>query len=581
MERRPLSARLASSYVTWRTSGLPPQVVERAFILVLFFGSILLRLPFRADFLVNWDSVNFALATQAFDLEHHQPHPPGYIGYVVLGSALNYITGDPIVSLTLISVIAGAAAPALLFLLSCQFMPRSCAAIIAVLFALSPVVWYYSEVPLTYAVEVALALAILWTGYRARASRSVRYLLAATVLLALLGAVRQSGAILLLPLWFYIAWAFPWKVRRNALAALVVGNLIWLVPLLWLAGGPVAYLRESAKLADAVVIPVSIFTLNAWGLLRNTAFVVSGFLIGINLALVAVVISYCRGFNPITRLLCQDRAFFLLWAVPALLTYLLIHTGQLGYVLLVLPLGFLCVGTALATLTEKSHNSLKSEARYGLPRLPTLPARVVAVGALTSVLGFFFLPGVIYSVVSAEEAAVMEKLAVNASDSSESLTKARVRQFDLGRSDAHWQELVSFIHRFDPETTAVLAVPDGAGSYRQLAYYLPEYYTYGLGRDRNDNFGHLITAWGGKNTFTPDRVSKARRILPIPSRVQRLVIPDPGIYQHLKMEYLPRHQVTLESGAEVVVIQVPPMITLYSRTGKTTPGYILVGVGAS
>src|ERR687892_166449 len=183
MERATLPSSLATSVTALRTSGWPPHAVGGALALALFIGSLLLRLPFRAGSLVNWDSVNFVLGTQAFDLAHHQPHPPGYIGYVLLGSALNYITGDPIASLTLLSSVAGASATVLLFFLGSQFMPRPYAAITAVLFALSPVVWYYSEVPLTYTVEAALALAFLWTGYKARAGRSARYLLAATVLL--------------------------------------------------------------------------------------------------------------------------------------------------------------------------------------------------------------------------------------------------------------------------------------------------------------------------------------------------------------------------------------------------------------
>jgi hypothetical protein len=438
--------------------------------------------------------------------------------------------------------------------------------------------WYYSEVPLTYAVEVALALAFLWTGYKARAKVSLRYLMAATVLLALLGAVRQSGGILLLPLWFYIAWAFPWRVRRQAMAVSFIANLAWLVPLLWLAGGPIAYLGESAKLTEAVVTPVSVFALNVWGLLRNVAFIVCGFLIGINVALVAIIIAYWRGFNPIAQLLCQDRNFFLFWAAPALLVYLLIHTGQLGYVLLILPIGFLVVGTALASLIGKNQGVQRTERRKGLLlRWRTMPVGLVAVGALANVLAFFFLPGLVYNVASAEGAMVMENFAVSASGSSEGITKARARQYDLKRNDAHWQELVSFVHRFDPETALVLAVPDGAGSYRQLSYYLPEYYVYGLGRDRHGNFGQLMMARGGRETYTLDGLQTATRILPIPSKVQRLIIPDPGIFQHLKMQHLPMHKVTLYSGAEVVVVQVPPVTTLYSvNADKTIPGYFLV-----
>ena len=565
------------------TVSLPTQAGEGLILLALFIGSLLLRLPFRAGSLVNWDSVNFVLGTQAFDLAHHQPHPPGYIGYVLLGSALNYITGDPIASLTLLSSIAGALATVLLFLLGSQFMPRLYAAIGAVLFTLSPVVWYYSEVPLTYAVEAALALAFLFTGYKARASSSLKYLLLTTVLLALLGAVRQSGGALLLPLWLYIVWAFPWRVRCQMLAVLIIGNLVWLVPLLWMAGGPVAYLEEIVKLTGAVVTPVSVFTLNVWGLLRNVIFVAGGFLIGINLALVPIIMSYRRGSNPIARLMRQDRTFFLLWAIPALLIYLLIHTGQLGYVLLILPLGFLCVGTALASLAEGSPDPRRNERGNGRIGLRNFPVGLVAVGVLANVLAFFSLPGAIYAVAGTEGTTIVDNLAVSASGNSKGMTRARARQYDINRNDAHWQELIGFIHRFDPKTTAILAVPDGAGSYRQLTYYLPEYPVYGLGKDRSDNFGHLMTAQGGQDTYTIDGLDVAKWKLPIPSEVRRLVIPDAGVFDHLEVEHLPNSKATLPSGAEVVVVQVLPVTTLYSLTQEDTentenaePGYFLI-----
>jgi hypothetical protein len=81
---------------------------------LLFLLFLLIHLPMRSAYLVNWDSVNFALGLDEFDLAHHQPHPPGYIGYIVLGRLLRTITGDANSALTLLSTIAGAAAPAAL-----------------------------------------------------------------------------------------------------------------------------------------------------------------------------------------------------------------------------------------------------------------------------------------------------------------------------------------------------------------------------------------------------------------------------------------------------------------------------------
>jgi hypothetical protein len=130
---------------------------DRAVVTALFVGFFVVRLPFRAKFLVNWDAVNFALGiTESFNLQHHQPHPPGYIGYVAVGRGLAWLTGEANAGLTLMSVIAGAVAPASLYLLARRFVDRRPALIAALLFGTAPLVWYYSVVALTYIVAAAV-----------------------------------------------------------------------------------------------------------------------------------------------------------------------------------------------------------------------------------------------------------------------------------------------------------------------------------------------------------------------------------------------------------------------------------------
>jgi hypothetical protein len=86
----------------------------------------------------------------------------------------------------------------------------------ALAFGLSPVVWYYSEVALSYSTEMVLTLLFVWFGTAARRRRSPRALLAATLCLTTLGAIRQSGLAFLLPLWVFIVWPFPRPTRLRA-----------------------------------------------------------------------------------------------------------------------------------------------------------------------------------------------------------------------------------------------------------------------------------------------------------------------------------------------------------------------------
>src|SRR2546428_8827502 len=67
--------------------------------------TILSRLPYRARMLYNWDAVQFALALKEYDVGKHQPHPPGYILYVVLGRVVDAWLHDGTAAYVLLAVL--------------------------------------------------------------------------------------------------------------------------------------------------------------------------------------------------------------------------------------------------------------------------------------------------------------------------------------------------------------------------------------------------------------------------------------------------------------------------------------------
>src|SRR3712207_3696388 len=80
----------------------------------------LTRVPFARSTPINWDAVQFALALEHFDLHHHQPHPPGYLLYVLLGRAIDLLIADPALSLSLLSVLFSAISIPIFFALCCH-----------------------------------------------------------------------------------------------------------------------------------------------------------------------------------------------------------------------------------------------------------------------------------------------------------------------------------------------------------------------------------------------------------------------------------------------------------------------------
>ncbi|CAN5617991.1 hypothetical protein BH24CHL1_BH24CHL1_05690 [soil metagenome] len=505
---------------------------------LIFLGFLMLRLPFRSHYPANWDAVQLALGTQAFDLHHHQPHPPGYIGFIGLGWLMNHITGDPNTSLTILSMVAGSLAPALLYLFALRFMSRGYALVTAALFGLSPLVWYYSEVALTYAAEAAAGIAFLAFAHRGLKQVSTRDLIVAAVLLSVLGSLRQSAMLFLIPVWLYAAWQFPWRVRIGSAAVLGVTSLLWVVPLLWLSGGPNIYMEESRALAN--VIGASALSLNVTGLQMNVTFVIAGILIGANAGLLIAVAARLAGVRPLKDLDRKDKLFFLLWVLPAMVTFILGHTGQLGYILLLLPALFLLAGVSLEGLSRVTR-----PARLNVRR----PLLVISVTlfAAASAFGFLALPGAAYTHFQSRDT------------TSESNIARHLRQYDLKTSDAHWEGLAHLIGRYDPRTTVVLTTVGGpriSGSFRHVSYLLPEYRVYGLGMDTDGSFGYMFTAQHGRSDYSVEGLASAAPWLPFGHNTLRVIIPDSEILSRLDPR-IARQNVTLPSGANVVIAFIP------------------------
>ena len=549
---------------------------------LLFAAFLPLYLPFRSRFLVNWDAVNFALGTHGFDLQHHQPHPPGYIGYVSAGWLLNHLTGDANTSLTLLSVLSVAAAPAAFFLLASLFMQRKYALWSAILLGLSPIVWYYSGVALTYAVELTLGLFFLWAAYLGRQRSSSRLLLAATLLLVVLGAMRPSGALFLMPLWLYTVWPLAWRARLSLAAVLVAGNLLWLVPLMWLSGGVGAFVTVSRELVDLVVVPTSVFGGGAAapGPLRNLLFLLLGVLIGANFSLLLIGAALAidrRAFGVLGR----HRAFLALWLGPSVLTYVLLHTGQLGYVLLILPALFLLVGLsmeAIASHLRDPADAVRGGRRLGGRRLS--PAGGTALLAVGNVAVFLALPPMLGGLVPRQGAStsdrppVIRPLGWLASALGNAGVGGHPRQFDLRGSDAYWRELTELTRTYDPTQTVILTAAEPGGSFRHLTYYVPGYRVYGLGWDLRGRFGHLFTAFGGTSDYTPRNLRASHPELTLSPEVTTLIVPDRTLQARLPEGAGVRVQ--LARGPDVVIVSVSPRARVVVRSPADRRGRIEV-----
>lgn len=438
--------------------------------------TLLSRVPFRARLLPSWDAVQFALALREYDVVKHQPHPPGYILYVALARAVDGVVGDATETLTGLAIAASAATVFLTYRLAWTLYGRSTALVAAAGLAASPLFWIYGVLPLSYAVEAALATGVAALVIRMRGGRA-RDAVWAALALGVAGGVRQSLLVLLLPLWLGMAWVGlrRWRAILAGGAVLALTSAAWFVPMVWLTGGFGRYVDAGLELFESTVRATSIVGLpgewrvNAIGLLE-------ALVLGLGVGLPALAALGVAGLRR-GRGVSGHAGFFALWILPPLVVYTSLHFGQHGYLLMVLPAFYVLLARGLVPTAGRP------AARLDPPALAWAgPAAAVAVMVLAHVAFF----------VSARPIALPGSLSATPGTAGW-LTALRAHyRFHLWPNTAQGlreQEAVlgaylAAIRRdFSPTDTVLVTELGNPRSYpwfRHLTYYLPEFTAFHL-----------------------------------------------------------------------------------------------------
>jgi hypothetical protein len=351
--------------------------------LTLAVVTLLSRWPYRARMLYNWDAVQFALALREFDVAKHQPHPPGYLLYVGLGRLFNASLGDPALAYVALAMLFSAGTTFVLYDLARRLHDRATAMAAASLLAVSPLFWFYGSVGLTYAGEAFAASVVAWFAY-ATLGGSVPHLYWGALALGLTGGMRQSVLLLLLPLWLGCALVGVRSRRRLALASglLLASVLAWLVPMVWLSGGPAAYLAASTQLYGSVLVPTSVLGGSARVTLAQTRYLLESTLVGLGpLGLVALALpAYVRRVGWRT-----PEIFLLGWTLPPAVFYTLVHFGQAGYVLTFLPALVILLSRVLVwAVAAGSERLRRPNWRWALTAAAVLPLVLINTGFFVS-----------------------------------------------------------------------------------------------------------------------------------------------------------------------------------------------------
>ncbi len=466
---------------------------DRFILLGLLVLALVTRIPFRSQFLYHWDSVNFALSLEHYDVRLHQPHPPGYFLYSMLGKVVNSVVHEANTSLVLISLLGGALGILAIYWLGLRLFNRKVALIAALLALTSPMHWFQSEVALSYALEFLLVTLVAGLCYLITQGERNHWPLLA-ILLGVAGGIRQNDLVFLLPLFLYTLYYLSWRQRIFSLALLGLVVLAWFIPMVTLSGNLPGYLAALNSASDEIVSQSTLYDFTEFltNASRMVVFVGYGLLLG-ELFLIWGAYRLIRHGRDVLR----DRRTWVitLWMLPSVFFYIFIHLRQPGHIFTFLPALLLITAFLIVDAAQWLSARLKF-----LSPLYGLTTAVLVV----NILFFLFAPAQLLG--------------------SNRLTLQTPGWQSIHQRDEYLGERLPAIRtHFDPQTTVVLG---GDYYFRHVDYYLRNYQITSLSYDLNEEIELL------------------------PANVHTVVFLEP-IYPAEVLNRLPHESIALPDGQEL------------------------------
>jgi hypothetical protein len=293
---------------------------------------LLSRIPVMASYL-SIDNVNLALSLEKFDPRIHQPQPPGYPFFVLLGRIVNFFVRNEERTFVVISLlVSGLCLPAA-FALGKRMFSRWAGAAAVLLLLVNPVFWHSN---LDGPLRPHLALFSLLTAYCCWRcwNGEKQFAIWAAVALGIGSGFRPDLVAFLFPLWLISSWVGTrsWKVMLQSAAVLAGIGFIWAGALVVAMGGVHTFYKVMMDYAvdqskpESIVLGSSIL---AWLKQTNRLVIWNG------LALVTWIWALPFYFRNRERLLLTSAqgVFFFVWLVPGLIVQALVHIGAPGHTL--------------------------------------------------------------------------------------------------------------------------------------------------------------------------------------------------------------------------------------------------------
>lgn len=324
---------------------------------LILVAAFALYWPQRAKYLYDTDSVGFARGAVDYNIARGQPHPPGFPIWIVLVRATALIAGSSNTAMVLLSIGFTSAGAIPLYCLATRLQGSRAGVLVVVLLLLTPNVLLFSQVALSYTVDILNSALLGWLSARLlQGEKRVAPWTAGIV--ALLAGIRESGVILMVPL---VGCAMLWACRKDWKLWLMNGLVGAVVVLLWIV--PTACITGVADLWDFHYSLLTFLT-RCSVLYHNetVAHLERAMQVGIWLSMSMVLPLTLVGASWLARKCLVNEeatpnkpaqpiwhhwAFYSLWLLPNLVILLLGHCPKPAYLNLSLPPLLLLAGCVL------------------------------------------------------------------------------------------------------------------------------------------------------------------------------------------------------------------------------------------
>ena len=214
--------------------------------------SLIIHLIYRAPYLEDWDSVQFALGLHQYSVILHQPHPPGYPIYILFGKFIYLFTKSDIQSLTFLSALFGSLAIIPLFFLTKKMFSPTVAYIASIIFVLLPIEWLLSEVANSNITGLFFTLILAYFIYTwSRTPTKFKTVILGALAALVLGIRFTDFPVIIALLGVFIIKKHSWKYSLYLLASFIISISLWLIPLLIITG-PIEFYGAYREVANYV-----------------------------------------------------------------------------------------------------------------------------------------------------------------------------------------------------------------------------------------------------------------------------------------------------------------------------------------